>query len=80
MGLSKTTIALDAMGGDIGADVVVPASLKAIKDDKDLSLILVGDQEKLRASLAKWGGKEDENVMIHHASQVVEMDDLPSHA
>ncbi len=80
MDKDKITIALDAMGGDTGAEVVVPAALHALAADPQLCLILVGDAETLRDVLARHRGSEGERLRIHHASQVVTMDDLPSHA
>lgn len=77
---NRITIALDAMGGDTGAEVVVPAALHALADDPDLKLILVGDEITLRGILGRHKETEGERLRIHHASQVVAMDDLPSHA
>lgn len=73
-------ISLDAMGGDHGSCVTVPAALNALKQHPSLSLILVGDRDQLEQELGKHGAKESERLTIHHASQVVEMDDLPSMA
>ncbi len=80
MDKDKITIALDAMGGDTGAEVVVPAALHALAADPQLCLILVGDEDTLRDVLARHRGSAGERLRIHHASQVVTMDDLPSHA
>ena len=75
------TIALDAMGGDTGAAVVVPAALKAIRRHHDVSIILVGDETLLTRELdAAGAGKHSSRLKIHHASQTVEMDELPSSA
>ena len=38
----KVTVALDAMGGDRGPAVVVPAALATLAKDDDVNLILVG--------------------------------------
>lgn len=73
-------IALDAMGGDFGPSVVIPAAVTVLAEIPQLSIILVGDQEKIREQLANLGKAENERLQIRHASQVVEMDDLPSHA
>jgi glycerol-3-phosphate acyltransferase PlsX len=74
------TIALDAMGGDHGPDVVIPAALDCIEHNPLLSLILVGDEVALRsrlgAALTRWGDR----LSLHHASQIVEMHELPSKA
>jgi len=74
---SPYTIALDAMGGDIGPDVVVPAALGFIKGHGDVELILVGDEARLRACL---GGDPPAGVRLRHASQTVGMDETPSKA
>ena len=74
------TVALDAMGGDIGPDSVVPAALASLRDHDDLNIILVGDENVLENSLARHKGAVSDRLKIRHASQVVEMDDLPSHA
>ena len=72
------TIALDVMGGDVGPDVVIPAALSMAGDD--LSLILVGPEETVRAKLAECGGAGRSGVSIRHAPQTVGMDELPSQA
>jgi glycerol-3-phosphate acyltransferase PlsX len=66
------------MGGDHGAPVVVPAALEILRTEKNVRLILVGDQQKLTEELNKHGAKVGENLEIQHASQVVAMDELPS--
>ena len=74
----SVTIALDAMGGDHGPSVVVPAALSVLKDNKDLKLILVGDQETLAEMLRKNAADVSPRLQIKHASQQVAMDELPS--
>lgn len=66
------------MGGDHGPPVVVPAALRVLTEQEDLKLILVGDRQVLASSLQSFGGAEGERLVIHHASQVVAMDELPS--
>jgi len=77
---SDYTVALDAMGGDIGPGVVVPAALSALKHFDDLNLILVGDENTLRESLAEAKGAESARLRIHHASEVVAMGEPPAQA
>jgi glycerol-3-phosphate acyltransferase PlsX len=76
----KLTIALDAMGGDHGPGVIVPAALESAGRHPDLHLILVGDETRLRHALngreANYAGR----ISIHHASQLVEMHETPSKA
>jgi glycerol-3-phosphate acyltransferase PlsX len=73
----RLTIALDAMGGDIGPDVVVPAALSYLSHTRGTELILVGDQDRIRARL---GGKVPDRIRVRHASQTVAMDESPSKA
>ncbi len=74
------TIALDAMGGDHGAEVVLPAAVRFLAKRSDFRLLLVGDADVLRAGLKKLGAQDDPRLQIQHASQTVEMDELPSRA
>jgi len=74
------TIALDAMGGDAGSGVVVPAAVAAIKQHPDVNITLVGDEIELATALTAAGVEANPRLKIHHASQRVEMDDLPSNA
>jgi glycerol-3-phosphate acyltransferase PlsX len=72
------TIALDAMGGDHGADVVVPAALGFLARDRQCELVLVGHEETIGQRLP--GGKLPDRLTIRHASQAVAMDEAPSRA
>lgn len=79
-------IAIDAMGGDHGTKVTVPAALSAIAANPRLKLVLVGDQQLLERELSsacadtpKSPGSTD-RLTIKHATQVVAMDEHPVHA
>lgn len=74
------TIALDAMGGDHGAHVVVPAALAALKQAPDLHLILVGDEHAVHAELHRHHACADERLVLQHASQQVGMDESAAQA
>jgi glycerol-3-phosphate acyltransferase PlsX len=76
----KITIALDAMGGDYGPSVVVPSAVHVLKEKSELSIILVGDTDRIQNELASIKNAPHARIEIQHASQVVEMDDLPSQA
>ena len=73
----SAVIALDAMGGDFGPDVVVPAAAKILSRRNQLRIILVGDEERLRSCAQKHNIKLDDRLAIQHASEVVEMHDEP---
>ncbi|MGE4349534.1 MAG: phosphate acyltransferase PlsX [Candidatus Berkiella sp.] len=71
-------IALDAMGGDHGPSVVIPAALDVIKNYPNLHLILVGDKDRIEQELAKHAVKTHSQLTIHHATQQVLMDESPA--
>ena len=75
------TIAVDGMGGDIGPPVVVPAALRVLKATGDaVRLILVGQEDVLSAQLTKLKAKGHPQILIRHASQLVNMDESPAQA
>ncbi len=73
-------IALDAMGGDYGPSEIVPAALYSLKKHQGLEIILVGDEDTLIRVLADNGAKPGAQLRIKHATEVVEMHELPSQA
>jgi glycerol-3-phosphate acyltransferase PlsX len=74
------TIAIDAMGGDVGPDVSVPAALSVIGSRDRLKLILVGREEQLAAKLAELGASQCDGIAIRHATETVGMDEQASQA
>jgi len=77
---SLLTVSLDAMGGDHGLPVTVPAAIAALAEHSNLALILVGEQDKIRDELAKHTYPDADRMQVQHASQIVEMDDKPAQA
>ena len=73
------TIALDAMGGDHGPGVVVPAALQALRRHSHLHLVLVGDEDSIREHLPGNASNAD-RVSVHHTTQTVGMDEPPAQA
>jgi glycerol-3-phosphate acyltransferase PlsX len=74
------TIAIDAMGGDHGPHVTVPAALKALEADDQLNIVLVGLQDAIEAELKTRKKTTSPRLRIHHASEVVTMDESPQSA
>jgi len=74
------TISIDAMGGDHGPEVTIPASLDCLKSNPDLKLILVGDEAAIKQLLPQALAEYQNRLAIHHASQCVDMDESPSKA
>lgn len=77
---NKATIALDAMGGDFGPEVVIPAAIHVVKKFSDIHIILVGDEARLHDCAKDHKIDLDKHFEIQHASQVVEMHEDPRHA
>jgi len=73
------TIAVDAMGGDHGLTVTVPASIDALNTFSDIHIVLVGQEPLVQTELAKHQ-YDSSRITVQHADQIVEMDDLPSKA
>ena len=71
-------LALDAMGGDLAPAATVEGALRAHRE-RGLEILLVGDEPRLRAELARLGAGASE-LRIHHASEVVEMGEHPGQA
>lgn len=72
------TIAIDAMGGDFGPSVTVPAALAYLAGDADASIILVGLPAAIEAQLKACGATPSPRLRIHAASEVVAMDESPA--
>lgn len=73
-------ISVDAMGGDFGPPVTVPASLKILKKYENISIILVGDTNKITKILKNKKSLNHPRISVHHTTQVVGMDELPQTA
>ncbi|MGY6274727.1 phosphate acyltransferase PlsX [Methylomonas sp. MgM2] len=76
----SSTLSIDAMGGDFGPQVTVPASLACLRKNPRLKLIMVGDQAILNDMLSDEILEFKGRLSIQHASQVVEMDEPPQKA
>jgi glycerol-3-phosphate acyltransferase PlsX len=73
-------IALDAMGGDHAPGPIILGAVEAVRDQADMSVVLVGDHDRIEAELARFPDAPCERLAIVHASQVVGMDEKPVEA
>lgn len=73
-------IALDAMGGDYAPGPIVEGAVQAVQDEPSLTVVLVGDQERVGAELAKAGDAPLDRLPVVHASQVIGMEEKPVEA
>lgn len=69
-------IAVDAMGGDYAPEAIVEGTVQAA-EEYGFSLVLVGQEERVQAELAKYNTAHLP-IEVRHASQIVDMHDLPS--
>ncbi|HNP34593.1 MAG TPA: phosphate acyltransferase PlsX [Woeseiaceae bacterium] len=76
---ARSIISLDAMSGDLGAEVVVRAAFASLQKYTNLELILVGDEVELNELVKRIVGDEA-RLSIVHASEVVVMSDAPGDA
>ncbi len=78
-GPDSRLIALDAMGGDHGPEVVVPGAALALERHPNLQFLMYGDEARIRAALAAHGALAARTT-IRHTDAVIAMDDKPSQA
>jgi glycerol-3-phosphate acyltransferase PlsX len=75
----KVRIALDAMGGDYGAPVVVAGAAISLDRHPDTEFVMVGDGPALAALLAQRPALQAVSRIVH-TDVAVKMDDKPSQA
>lgn len=68
------------MGGDYGPRVTVPAALELLKSDSNIKIILVGLTDAIEAQLSASKASVGSRLSIHHASELVLMDESPQSA
>jgi glycerol-3-phosphate acyltransferase PlsX len=74
------TVAVDCMGGDHGPHVTVPAALEFQARQPDVDLVLVGLRDAIEAELAARRAAAGPRLRVHHADEVVTMDEPPAQA
>jgi len=74
------SIAIDAMGGDRGIKVTVPASIEILKQFPEIKIILVGDEGTIKKSLSKLKISNHPRINIVNTTESVEMDESPQSA
>src|SRR6201987_967453 len=75
----KVRIALDAMGGDVGASVVIPGAAISLSRHPGTEFLLFGDRAKIDPKLANHPQLKAASRVIH-TDVAVSMDDKPSQA
>ncbi len=77
---SELTLAIDCMGGDHGPAVTVPAALRFLELNPAAGVTLVGVGAAIEAQLRRRRRSPSAQVRVHHASEVVAMDEAPATA
>ncbi len=72
-------VAVDAMGGDNAPSEIVKGAVEAVKERKDISVVLVGNQPVVEEELAKYQYPK-EQIEIRHASEVILTEEPPVNA
>src|SRR5262249_32937306 len=75
----KVRIALDAMGGDVGAAVVVPGAAMSLSRHPNTEFVLVGKRALIEEQLAKYPKLQAVSRIVH-TDVAVSMKDKPSQA
>ena len=72
-------IALDAMGGDLGSELLIDGALLAIDKRRDLEVVLLGPENLLKEQVAQRSGSGNGTgrLSIAHAPQTVSMNEPP---
>ena len=72
-------IILDGMGGDNAPAAIVEGAVRALKDEKQLYLIIAGREKEIKAELAKYR-YDASRVEILDCPDVIGMNDVPTEA
>lgn len=78
--MTRLTLALDVMGGDIGPRITIPASLLALENDPMLSLILFGDSQQITPLLENCPKTLLDRIQIQHCTRVIDNNQGVSYA
>ena len=75
-------IILDAMGGDNAPDATIKGAVRASKEISS-QIILVGNKDIINSKIKEFYGKDSieeisSNLSIHHATEQIEMEDIPT--
>ncbi len=66
------------MGGDGAPRVEVEGAVEAVRDARGVRVVLVGENERLRAELSRLGRSPDERIGIEPATERIEMGEDPA--
>ncbi|MCG3724674.1 phosphate acyltransferase PlsX [Vibrio cincinnatiensis] len=76
--MQNLTVALDAMGGDFGPRVTVPAAVQALSHFPELKVILVGDRMMISQHLSLLGYEPNARLSVVHSDRIISNSEKPS--
>ncbi len=76
--MQNLTVALDAMGGDFGPRVTVPAAVQALSHFPELKVTLIGDQTEIDQQLSLLDYEPNTRLSVVHSDRVISNSEKPS--
>lgn len=78
METQTVTVALDAMGGDYAPEQTVAGAVDAVREFPQIRVILVGKEDAIREELKKHEDYPTDRIEIIHASEIIDMGEVPT--
>ncbi len=78
--MKETRIAVDAMGGDGGPEVIMPSIKDFLSENREVKIDVYGDEKLLSKYLNLFDNNISKNLKIIHTDEKVLSEDSPSHA
>ena len=70
-------VVVDAMGGDLAPVEPVKAAVEAVKERKDILVILTGQEEVIHSELKKYQDYPKDRIQVVNATEVIETAEPP---
>ena len=78
--MKETRIAVDAMGGDGGPEIIMPSVKDFLSENREVKIDVYGDEKILSKYLNLFDSDISKNLKIIHTDEKVLSEDSPSHA
>ena len=72
-------VAVDAMGGDYAPEEIIAGAVDAVKENKEIKVLLVGQEQVVREKLSGFTYDKDQ-ITVVHASEVIATEEPPVNA
>ena len=78
--MKETRIAVDAMGGDGGPEIIMPSVKDFLLENREVKIDVYGDEKIISKYLSLFDSDISRNLKIIHTDEKVLSEDSPSHA